>query len=143
MTALDLAIVAAAGFPADRLPDGVILTTHHVLYGLVMTLVGCAVVWDDYSRREPLVAALAALVALMGFGLAWRLHPVSGAIAALVGTTVAAVAPIVGWSEYPRRWRAWTSAWALVALDDVVNHALGWPTPLDWLYRAHIMPYYI
>lgn len=124
-------------YPAERLPDGLLLTTHHAIYGLLFALFGALVVWDDYPRREPLLAALAALVALIGFVLAWRVHPVTGATLALCGTVVALSAPLTPlWTGYPYRWRAWVVFWALVALDDVVSHALGWPTPLDTLYQA-------
>lgn len=129
--------VVPSWYPAERLPDGLLLTTHHANYGLLFVLFGVWVVADDYRHKEPLVVALAALCALIGFLMAWKRHPVTGATLALVGTSIAVVGPLTPlWSGYPARWRAWTVFWALVALDDVVNHALGVPTPLDSLYKA-------
>lgn len=124
-------------FPAERLPDGALLTTHHYTYALLFAFVGVWIVWDNYRRREPAITAIAIMTGLIGFVLAWRFHPVTGALLSLLGGALGVVLPLTGqWRDYPTKWRAWVVAWSLVALDDVINHAFGIPTPLDWLYNA-------
>lgn len=124
-------------FPAERLPDGVILTTHHFTYAMLFAFLGLLVVWDNYRRREPVITAIAILAALVGFVLAWRFHPVTGAVLALVGSTLGIVLPLTTqWRGYPRKWRLWVVGWSAVALDDAISHAFGVWTPLDWMYNA-------
>lgn len=54
------------------------------------------------------------VVAVFGFWSVWDLYPVTGAGMVLVGL--------------------------LVALDDAVSHAFGWPTPLDLVWKKAIYP---
>jgi hypothetical protein len=44
------------------------------------------------------------------------------------------------WAADPPRWRVLAALGALVALDDVVEHALGVWTPLDAVWKAVIYP---
>jgi len=76
-------------FPADRIPDGAAVSTHHLVWGCLLALVGVLVVWDDDRDREPLLALLGLLGAEVGFLLAWRFHPVVGATLSLVGPVLA------------------------------------------------------
>jgi hypothetical protein len=52
--------------------------------------------------------------AVFGFASVWPYYPVTGASMALIGVAV--------------------------ALDDLVSHAFGWPTPLDQLWKRAILP---
>ena len=52
--------------------------------------------------------------AVFGFASVWPYYPVTGAGMAIVGI--------------------------LVAADDLVSHAFGWPTPLDQLWKRAILP---
>ncbi|MDL0124465.1 hypothetical protein PNQ92_03435 [Halobacterium salinarum] len=40
------------------------------------------------------------------------------------------------WEQWPRPQQAAIVALGLVAMDDVAQHAFGWPTPLDQLWKA-------
>ena len=55
---------------------------------------------------------------------------------------ISALAVRVVWT--PDRWRIAPLLVALVlavvALDDVLQHAFGWGTPLDWAWKNHLRP---
>lgn len=55
------------------------------------------------------------LVAGFSFALVWRWYPITGATGTLLGLAI--------------------------ALDDALSHALGVPTPLDWVWTAHLAQY--
>lgn len=129
-------------FPAESVPDGALAAPHHYLWGLYVAVLAVLVVWDDYRHREP-VATLAGIgVALFGWLHVWNWYPVLGATLALGGSLAALLVVVLGdeWTRYPSRWR-WTAAGGLVvALDDLASHALGWWTPLDWLWVELVAP---
>lgn len=134
-------------FPHDPVPDGAVFAPHHYTYALGLVLLVVAVVWDDYRHREPLFAALGASVGLFGFLLVWRYYPPAGAILSLAGPVVTIGAVLLGstgtavgdvWDDYPLRYRVATVLFSLVALDDAVEHAFGWPTPLDQLWVRYL-----
>jgi hypothetical protein len=120
-------------------PDGALLAPHHFLWGLYLTVLACLVVWDNQRHREPLATMAGVGIALFGWLHVWNWYPVLGAGLAVAGTIAATLAVLLGrWEPYPDRWR-WTALGGLaVALDDLASHALGWWTPLDWLWVEHV-----
>lgn len=134
-------------FPHDPVPDGAVFAPHHYTYALGLVLLVVAVVWDNFSDREPLFAALGAGVGLFGFLFVWQYYPGAGAILALAGPLVTIGAVLLGsvglavggvWDDYPPRYRVATMLFSLAALDDAVEHAFGWPTPLDVLWVRYL-----
>lgn len=128
-------------FPADRVPDGAALAPHHLYVGLLLALLAIAVVWDDAAGSEPWVGAVGLLTASFAFATVWTYYPVSGAVLSLLGVGIALASTVLPfWASYP-----WVGArgvlllGAIVALDDVAEHAFGVPTPLDWLWANHIV----
>lgn len=114
-----------------------VLAPHH-LYGVLLAALACWVVADDYPHREPVACLLGSVGAAAAFLLVWPLYPVVGAVLVLAGLLAVLAAPVVGWGCYPVRWRAVAVVGGLVGLDDWVSHALGVPTPLDWVWHAYI-----
>lgn len=133
--ALALAVDVLAGFPHERIPDGTVWTTHHAIYGLLGALVPIAVCWDDYPHVEPVAEAVGVLAGLFGFLFVWPHYPQIGATLALAGPLGALLALLwprsIWWTHYPREEHALTVAGLGVGLDDVVEHALPVPSPLD------------
>ncbi len=131
----------SAEFPADTIPDGAALAPHHVYVGLLLTLLAIAFVWDDAARVEPWVCAVGVATATFAFATVWPFYPATGAVLALTGVAVALLPPlgVQFWTSYA--WvgpRGLALLGAVVALDDVLEHALGVATPLDWLWTTHI-----
>lgn len=128
-------------FPHDSIPDGAVFAPHHAYIGLLLALLAVALVWDDAAGAEPWVGAAALLAASFAFGLVWPFYDVTGATMALATVAVAgasAFSPF--WTSYP--WigpRGVLLLGALIALDDVAEHAFGIPTPLDWLWANHLV----
>ncbi len=132
-------------FPHEAVPDGAIFAPHHYTYGLLATLLVVMAVWDNYRCREPLLTAGATGAGLFGFLFVWPYYPTSGALLAVSGPIVAALAVVAGWAgtpiadvwdDYPLRYRLATLLGLLVALDDGVEHAFGVPTPLDMAWNT-------
>lgn len=129
-------------FPNESIPDGDVLAPHHLYLGALATLLVVWMVSDDRPGGEAWLVASAVLTAMVGFLFTWRYYPPVGAALTLAGLVVAMTAVLVRpyWAKY-----SWVSLRGaavlalLVALDDALEHALGWPTPLDlfwkhWLY---------
>lgn len=130
-------------FPYHVVPDGSVLLPHHFTWAAIFALLPAAVVWDDYRHREP-VAYVAGLVgSLVSFLLVWPAYPTVGATLALAGTAVATAA--LCWPDPDARLRWWAHweprYWLLAALlvavawDDLLQHAFGVVTPLDWAWK--------
>lgn len=134
-------------FPYHAVPDGNVALPHHLYTGALLALLMVAVVWDDYPAREPLAAALGLLLALLCFALIWPEYPVIGAAGTLVGLGVSTLGLLrptitesglaVWWLQHYPTW-AWVLAllFLFIAWDDAIQHALGWTTPLDHLWRV-------
>jgi apolipoprotein N-acyltransferase len=137
-------------FPVDVVPDGAAFAPHHFTWGVLVAFLALLVVWDDYREREPAITASLLGLALFSFLFAWPYYPVMGATLTLVATVLAflvilydgVLAPYTclpnppgwldpKWEEYALKWRVIALVGVLVAVDDAVEHALGWPTPLD------------
>jgi len=130
-------------FPHEVVPDSAIFAPHHAYVGVLVVALAVWVVSDNLPRREPLLAAVGALVALFAFASVWPFYPPVGAAGALAGLTLAAVGvlwPGGTWAVYPLRWRALALLGVAIALDDVIEHAFGVWTPLDALFRRLILP---
>lgn len=135
-------------FPYQSIPAGGIAVSHHATWALVLSIIPLMHVWDNHRLRSPWPAVTAVVVALLAFLLVWPTHHVLGAALA-VAATVAAV--VVLGVRLVQSIRAENPLWpplpllialalALVALDDVLQHAFGWPTPLDWTWKHHLRP---
>ena len=143
------------GFPHERVPDGTIVAPHHSVIGGLFVLL--AVYWAADGENKPAtVAGLA--VSAFGWSHMWAgAYPVLGATVTLAGLlwTAETVLRSPEWSGV--RWttdatgrlasvrrlltpRTVAFVGALVALDDVVEHAFGVWTPLDWLWSVAIAP---
>lgn len=128
-------------FPHQSVPDGAVFAPHHAYIGLLLALLALALVWDDATGAEPWVGAAALLAASFAFALVWPHYDLAGALLALAAVVVAgasAFSPF--WTTYP--WigpRGVLLLGALVALDDVVEHAIGVTTPLDWLWKTYLV----
>jgi len=133
----------STAFPHDSVPDGAVFAPHHAYIGLLLALLALALVWDDAAGKEPWVGAAALLLACFAFATVWPFYAETGAVLAVGGVGVAlASAWSPFWSTYP--WvgpRGVLLVGALVALDDVAEHAFGIWTPLDWLWKTHIFEY--
>jgi hypothetical protein len=128
-------------FPHDSVPDGAALAPHHVYIGLLLAFLALALVWDDRAGAEPWVGAVGLLAASFAFASIWTWYPTTGAVLSLAGVGIALLAPFLAfWSSYG--WigpRGLLLVGAIVALDDVAEHAFGVPTPLDWLWANHLV----
>ncbi len=129
-------------FPADAIPDGAALAPHHAHIGLLLALLAVALVWDDAAGKEPWAVAGGIMLALFAFASIWTYYPETGAGLALFGVAVAIVAPVAlqFWQSYP--WigpRGVALLGALVAADDVIEHAFGVRTPLDWFWTEFLV----
>lgn len=132
-------------FPAEAIPDGAVLTVHHLITGLLTVLLAVWVVADNYANREPLLAMVGAVFALVGFLLVWKYYPMTGAAMTLAGVVLVLLGvawPGGMWAVYPWYWRGVALLGGLVALDDAVSHAFGIWTPLDagWGQVWHLVP---
>lgn len=134
-------------FPVEAVPDGAVYAPHHYIYGIALALVMVFVVWDNFSDREPLLTALALGVGLFGFLFVWKWYPVAGASMSLAGPVFAILFVLMGWfglsvgdvwNEYPVRYRALTIIFAVLALDDAVEHAFDIWTPFDWIWNEFL-----
>lgn len=148
-------MTAATAFPHHAVPDGAVFAPHHLWTGLLLVLLALLVVWDDDPLREPWGLLAALLATGFCFGLTWPYYPRAGAVGSLLGVTVALVS-LTLWPAFalvarqleliespPTFWteRRLAPAWfgavvgTLIAADDVLEHALGWTTPLDWAWK--------
>lgn len=135
-------------FPYHRVPDGSVFVPHHLMWALLIALIPLGMVWDNHPRKEPVLAVTAVVVALVAFVLVWPTHHWLGAALAVLATVAAVVVLAFRLSQ---SMLAESPLWpplplfvalllAIVALDDVLQHAFGWQTPLDWVWNAHLRP---
>ena len=134
-------------FPYHEVPDGAVIAPHHYIYGLLLVAMMLAVVWDNYDDREPLIAAFGVVTGLFGFIFTWPWYPKGGAIMSVAAPVIIILAVSLGWlglsvgdtwDDYPVRWRIGTLLGSLIALDDVLEHAFGWPMPLDSTWSTYL-----
>lgn len=124
-------------FPADPEPDGDRLAPHHYYSGLLVVL------WAALNGGAWGLTMVGALLGLFAFAAVWRAdvdgYPPVGAAGALAGLAVAAAGlALATWTH--QLWAALAVAGWAVAADDAVSHAVGWPTPLDALWRGWLYP---
>lgn len=130
-------------FPVDRIPDGSVGVPHHYYYLALAALLVILTVWDDHRGKEPLVSVAGIVAGLFSFYFVWPRYPQIGAVLSLAAPAVAILSILQPRSTW---WRPEADGgWPLVrgvvavfllggALDDAVEHAFGWPTPLDTLH---------
>lgn len=129
-------------FPYHAIPDGDAYGPHHFWLGVGIVLLVVWIVSDDRADREAWLVAVALLGAAFAFGPTWTYYAPVGAALVLLSLCVALVAVVARpyWTAYS--WVGFRGAallGLLVALDDALEHAFGWPMPLDlfwkhWLY---------
>ncbi|GGN97617.1 hypothetical protein [Haloarcula pellucida] len=124
-------------WPYHVVPDGNAALPHHYMTFLLAALVPLLIVWDDHRDREPWLVLCGILGGLASFGLVWARYPVIGATLSLVANALVILAPLrPAWSAFwPRRHRVAVILLGLGAADDVLQHAMGWPTPIDWVWK--------
>ncbi|WP_225334919.1 hypothetical protein [Halomicrobium urmianum] len=124
-------------FPYHAVPDGSTALPHHYTLAVLLSLVPILTVWDWYPRRDPWLALLAALVGLFSFVAVWPRYPSVGATLALAACALLLLAPLrpTWWEHWPRGRQTIVVVLALVAADDVLQHAFGIVTPIDWAWK--------
>jgi len=131
-------------FPYHEIPDGSILLSHHFTWAMLIALIPLAVVWDNDPYREPWLAVSSIVVALIAFMFVWRTHHVLGAGLAVAATITAIIVLLSRLTLFRGDWPVLPLAVALVlvcvASDDVLQHAFGRETPLDWVWKNHLRP---
>ncbi|QLG61327.1 hypothetical protein [Halorarum salinum] len=126
-------------FPHHAIPDGTTWAPHHVYIGVLVTLVALLVLWDDARRSESWLLLAALFGATFAFALVWQHYAAAGAVLTLTLLVVALSVPLFGpfWRDYPLfGWRGVAIVGVLLALDDAIEHAFGWPMPADWFWKA-------
>lgn len=122
-------------FPHDAVPDNAIFAPHHLYIGVILLLVGTLIVWDNQAD-DPHHTLLTTLGLLFAFTFIWPYYPLTGALIALMALVILPISLYVEsslWRSH-RRAIALTVVGYLIAVDDIVEHAFGIPTPLDWLF---------
>ncbi|WP_459809674.1 hypothetical protein [Halopiger thermotolerans] len=103
-----------------------------------MTLWTVTYAWDRFTDREPLIISLGLSVGLFSFIMLWQFYAAAGAVGTVVGTLIA-TAGLIRFRHYATRPAFWVAAFGVYAMwDDWASHALGVPTPLDWLFEAYV-----
>lgn len=146
-----LAIVVAVAssilegsFPHDLEPDGAVQAPHHFTYGVIAAALLAFVVWDDHPKREPIVVVGSLAAGYFAFLHVWKWYPVTGAalvLLALAGAWFGLLRP--QWDDWNGRVRLAVAICVLVAYDDALEHALGIPTPLDFIWNVHLGQYIV
>lgn len=130
-------------FPYEAEPDGAVFGPHHFYLGVILVLLVCWMIYDTESETGPWGVAGLTLLSVFAFSLTWPYYPVVGALGVLVllgtATAISVVRPL--WWRYGLLARSALLLGLLVALDDALNHALGWRTPLDVLWIEYLHPY--
>ena len=131
-------------FPHELVPDGNIMAPHHFYYFTILALVFLAAVWDNYRNEEPIVVAILILSSLFGFIFVWPRYPTSGAIISVGAPVLAIILVITGyyiWNDYPIKYRLGIAISLLLSLDDSVDHAFAFQTPLDYAWNNGLREY--
>lgn len=123
-------------FPYHGVPDGAVFAPHHIYIGALVALGAAWVVADDIRDREPVGVVSGLSVSLFGFALTWPYYPVVGALLTLGGLGVASISLTRRyWFNFPKA--AVVVAFGVaIAADDALEHAFGWPMPLDWFWKV-------
>lgn len=131
-------------FPYDTVPDGAVMAPHHLYIGFGLLVVAILIVWDD-RPADPVATLLSALAVFFGFLFVWPYYAVVGAAMTLFGLAAAPVAAYVDRDVFLEARSTKTAigmavAGWLIAVDDVIEHAFGIPTPLDLLFNEVLRP---
>jgi len=129
----------------ETVPDGSVFHPHHFTYAAIATLLVALRHWDDEPDKEPIGVVFGVTMSLFGWFFMWSefaRRPEAGATVVLLGLTVALISLTVRsvWrGVYPTSSRLAAFTTLLIASDDVLNHAFGVATPLDWLWTAYFV----
>lgn len=130
-------------FPHESVPDGYVLAPHHAYVGLLVAALAVWVVSDNKPHREMLVTAVGCALLLFGFLFTWKWYAEAGAALSLAGVGLMLAGPLWPggeWAGFSWAWRLVALLGALVAADDVIEHAFGVPTPLDKFWVEYLAP---
>lgn len=125
-------------FPVEEVPDATAWAPHHGIYGGIIALITAFLVVHWYKDRDPIGVIFGTTLGLFGFLFVWEWYPKIGAAMALGGYTLAFLSAINPWGQwwryYPDAYHATVVAGLFIGLDDVIDHALPVPTPLDTMW---------
>jgi len=126
-------------FPYHEVPDGAVMAPHHLYIGVILMVLATAAVWDDVES-DPIYSGGVIAFLLFSFMYVWPFYPIAGALLSL--TCILAAAASVWrerryYMERPRLLGLYVLGLTIVS-DDVLEHAFGWPMPLD-LFFKHVM----
>lgn len=128
-------------FPHDAIPDGNIMIPHHFTYFALLAFILTMVVWDDYRDKEPIGTVSGIILSFYAWFLLWNGYNAAlGAILTLTGLTIAlgcAIGRKVWKEDYSQPIRYSVILLLLAASDDVLEHAFGIWTPLDWIWNHY------
>lgn len=129
-------------FPAETVPDGAAFAPHHLTWGVLGGILVCAIVWDNYRRVEPIITAVGLVGSFFSFLFIWPYYPEVGAAGSLVALLVALgglFRPKFWWKTYKDRLHIAAVVFTLIAIDDIVSHAFGIWTPVDWVWKEYVL----
>lgn len=121
----------------ESVPDGSLWIPHHYIYPLYTIVILLAWKWDDFPKKEPLIAAVGLATALTGWFHFWTYLPWLGVTLCGIGLGFIVYGAYRA-DQYSRRWRIAVASLALFAADDWLSHGFGVWTPLDWLFNEYI-----
>lgn len=129
-------------FPYHDFSTLAVLTSHHFTYFTLAALLVCAWVhdgWKGEDPTDPYFVEFGCLFALFSFLFVWGGNkPALGAIFTMVCLVVATFGVVfrdVWWTTYYPRPLLAVLVCLAAAWDDVLQHAFGWPMPLDWAWK--------
>lgn len=129
-------------FPAEQVPDGNVWLVHHFVYAVWGALFVCWLVTRD--DQKPWAAVGGLLFALFSWYHVWpTAYSTAGAAGVLTGLAVANLAVV--WRRpwrmgYASNLRVVCLLCLLIAWDDALQHAFGLWMPLDWVWKAFLLP---
>lgn len=129
-------------FPYEAVPDGNVFAPHHIYVGLIFMHLALKSVWDNQDG-DPLWTQFSLFFLLIAFTFVWPTWPaVIGALMSL-GMLVAIVVSVVRERRFFEGHMYLMALFAVgyyIAVDDVVEHAFGWPMPLDVFFKEVMVP---
>lgn len=124
-------------FPSEAVPDDAVFGPHHFWIGTILLLFALVLVADD-EKMGAWWTGLVAVFCAFGFGSIWPTFPKLGATI----TIVLAIWLGVAIAHLRRDSRGWVLAVLgyAVLVDDLLQHAFGWPMPFDIFWNRVVSP---